>query len=294
MLLLFQEKVISKKMDKQIGRKRNSKLAKNEELDTIPSKCLKKDRKLESLTKSQLIQKCLLLESSLIESRKVKELSDFEISNLKKQNEELKKGNEKKTDVSKVQIHTQTYPNNDVDYNCGVCVFQSSAEDPLWSHMDSEHDIRKDKENATNSCETCQQNFTKESDLKHHIKMNHIEMVTPCKYFLEGRCIFSDEVCWNSHASEIIQNIEPSNEYKCKHCDEVFSMKSNLMKHRKLNHPQNVALCRENNNNKCKYNNECWYQHISEAIINNETVKILTHLGERIKEMEEEIKMQIN
>ena len=281
-------------MDKQTGKKRNSKLAKNEEEDTIPSKCVKKDRKLESLTKSQLIQKCIILESSVIELRKVKELSDIEMSNLKKRNEELERVYEKKIDVAKTQVHTQTYPQNDFDYNCGVCVFQSSTEDPLWNHMDSEHDVQREREHAPNSCKLCQQKFTKESDLKHHIKLNHEEMVRPCKYFLQGRCIFSDEVCWNSHNSEILQHREPSNEYKCKHCDEIFGIKSELMKHRKLNHLQNVALCRENNNNKCKYKNECWYQHISATITNNETVKILTHLDERIKEMENEIKMQIN
>ena len=282
-------------MDKHMGRKRNSKLANNEDKDLIPSKFVKKDRKLESLTKTQLIQKCILLESSIIELRKSKESSDMEISSLKKENNELKMVCEKKTDLTTVQTHTQTYPQNDFDYNCGVCVFQSSSEDPLWSHMDSEHDIQREKTNESISCELCHQYFIKESDLKYHIKMKHDEMVKPCKYFMQGRCMFSDEDCWNSHNSQNIQTIETSIEFYCQHCNKVFNVKSEFMKHRKQQHLQSVALCRENNNNKCRFKNECWYRHITETITNNDnTVKILTHLSERIENMEREIQMQIN
>ena len=281
-------------MDKHIGKKRSSKLAKNEEVDTIPSKCIKKDRKLESLTKSQLIQKCILLESSISELKKAKESSDIEIINLKKEKEELNNVNKKKINVNSVQTHTQTYPQNDFDYNCGVCVFQSSSEDPLWSHMDTEHDIRREEENESNSCKTCQQNFIQESDLKYHIKLKHEEIASPCKYFMQGWCMFSDEVCWNSHNIQIIQKMEPLNEYNCKYCEKVFSAKHELMKHRKQNHLQNVGLCRENLKNKCKYKNECWYKHISATSVNNETLQMLTNIDQRIKEMEEEIRIKIN
>ena len=59
-------------------------------------------------------------------------------------------------------------------------------------------------------------------------------------------------------------------------------------------HLQNVGLCRENLKNKCKYKNECWYKHISATSVNNETLQMLTNIDQRIKEMEEEIRIKIN
>lgn len=278
-------------MDKNTERKRTSKIAKNEDISLIPSKCPKKDKKLESLTKAQLIQKCIFLESSVIELKKLRESSILEVSNLK---EELQKLNENKNTISSIQTHTQTYPTNDVDYNCGVCVFQSSSEDPLWSHMDIEHDIQRQKENASTSCKKCLQVFHIESDLMYHIKIKHEDIVKPCKYFLQGRCNFSDEICWNSHRSKSNQSELTKNDYKCKYCDKVINSKNELMKHRKINHLQRVAFCRENVKNQCRYNDECWYQHKTEDISKNETLKVLTDLDKRIKIMEKEIESKMN
>ena len=103
--------------------------------------------------------------------------------------------------------------------------------------------------------------FITKSDLLGHIKSNHEANVMPCKYFLEGRCMFSDEVCWYSHDLNANSNSIIKNKYVCKYCDQVFQSKNELMKHRIVKHFQSVALCRDDINNECKHKDECWYRH---------------------------------
>ena len=68
------------KTDLKIGIKRTSRVAKNEDLNVVQSKCPKKDRKLESLSKSQLIQKCNELETMIHELEKFKDSSEKKIA----------------------------------------------------------------------------------------------------------------------------------------------------------------------------------------------------------------------
>ena len=133
--------------------------------------------------------------------------------------------------------------------------------------MDTEHDVRKGVLHKSSSCEYCPQMFYSKSDLMCHKKYEHKDKVNPCKYFQEDRCMFSDEVCWNSHlVNQKLIITTTKNEYICKYCDQVFMSKTELMKHRKHKHIQYVALCRHKTNDKCKYNNNCWFKHDAEKI----------------------------
>ena len=50
---------------------------------------------------------------------------------------------------------------------------------------------------------------------------------------------------------------------KCNNCGEQFRDKRNLMKHRKANHINTVANCRNNLVGKCSYSDEmCWWNHV--------------------------------
>ena len=220
--------------DIQVGRKRTSVLAKNDDTNVIPSKYPKKDKQLNNLSKPQLIQKCVELESSLSELKKIHETTLSIMNNLKKENEQHKMSNENSHAKSKKEVQTQTYPQNDVDFNCGVCVFQSPLEDPLWKHMDLEHDVRR--QGSADSCEYCPKTFNNKSDIMMHIKTNHADNVKTCTYFQEGKCMFSDDLCWNSHDFNIDLNVAQRSQYICKYCDKVFKTKDELMKHRKNKH----------------------------------------------------------
>ena len=49
---------------------------------------------------------------------------------------------------------------------------------------------------------------------------------------------------------------------KCKNCGEQFGNKRNLMNHRKSNHSNTVAPCRNNLVGKCTFTDEmCWWKH---------------------------------
>ena len=48
----------------------------------------------------------------------------------------------------------------------------------------------------------------------------------------------------------------------CKYCDEQFAEKWSLMNHRKQKHPNTVAACQQNMENRCKFSSEkCWWNH---------------------------------
>ena len=51
------------------------------------------------------------------------------------------------------------------------------------------------------------------------------------------------------------------NDPSCRYCDQKFNNKDELMRHRKYKHEKNVAICRENIDGQCKFNDHCWYKH---------------------------------
>ena len=53
--------------------------------------------------------------------------------------------------------------------------------------------------------------------------------------------------------------------FKCRVCEQSFSVKFELMDHRKAMHPNTVAQCKNYSKNTCPYCNErCWWIHHSE------------------------------
>ena len=158
-------------------------------------------------------------------------------------------------------VQTQTYPQNDIDFNCGVCVDQFTSEADLWKHMDVEHDIRKQEKSTTFNCEFCEQIYENNNDLMNHKRDKHQLMAKPCKYFARGICHFNAKSCWFSHKPETSDRSPTINEITCKFCGENFHRKNYLMKHRKIKHEIHIATCREQIKGNCKYDDDCWYKH---------------------------------
>ena len=167
-------------MESKVGRKRNSDKARNTDISFTPLKLPKNVLKLDKLPKAKLVEKCESLQNELKELR---EKSERHISSLKEQIVELKKA--RKPENSQSNIQTQTYPQNDIDFNCGVCVEQYTNEEDLWVHMDSEHDIPKQDPNKEFKCRECEYTFGGKNDLKYHMKKEHETMVQPCIFFLK-------------------------------------------------------------------------------------------------------------
>ena len=239
-------------MTGQITRKRTSTIAKNEDNNAVPSKVIKNDRKLDKLPKAKLVERCESLEKAIND---LQEKHCREVSSLNKKIYDLQQV--QVSENNKTNVHTQTYPQNDIDFNCGVCIEQFTNESNLWSHMDIEHDIRKDDSINDFKCDICDEKFGEDGDVKYHKKERHQLMAKPCKYFVRGMCHFNEKTCWFSHTLETIikQN--------CKYCGESFQSKNDLMKHRKIKHNKNIAICREQENGNCKFGNDCWFKHIT-------------------------------
>ena len=100
-----------------------------------------------------------------------------------------------------------------------------------------------------------------------HRKLKHIETVAYCKKKLEGKCSFSDEMCWWKHTGDqhsTEENIE------CFICHNNFESKPNLMRHRKISHPN--VIRQSNNLNMCKFQGSSrWFRHDEKAMETDET-----------------------
>ena len=282
-------------MDKHYPRKRTSTAAKNSEIKFGSPKIIKQDIKLDKLSKLKLVERCTDLENALKELNILKSKSDREIENLKERIHKLENTKNKITPMS--TENTQTYPINDVDFNCGVCIYQTPIEQCLWDHMDNEHDVQRQTEIHKIKCKNCEEKFENKSDLASHVKQNHEMSKKHCKYFAKGTCMFSKESCWYLHDEKSV--MEKIIEIKCNFCDEKFNMKSDFMKHRKYKHSERVALCRDNSNNSCQFDQHCWYNHGKEYQSNEndlnsitKTLEVLQMLGTRITSMESAMRME--
>ena len=69
-------------------------------------------------------------------------------------------------------------------------------------------------------------------------------------------------MCWYSHNTESKDDSDTEETIKCRYCEKVLKSKSELMKHRKLEHSQIVIACRNIANGYCRFSSdECWYSH---------------------------------
>ena len=270
-------------MDQKNSRKRNSKNSKMEDIKVNPPKVPKKEQNLESMTKAELVKRCVASDNNLKDLIEINENLIKKIEDMEKKLSELHQTSKSK--FTNDTIFTQTYPQNDVDFNCGVCIFQTSMEECLFHHMEIEHDVSINRKPEYEKCSVCLQIFSDKSEMMYHLKLMHEEMVLPCKYFIQGTCMFSDDTCWNSHKENQARNITQLSEFKCKYCESIFKSKNDLMKHRKKEHLSKTALCRYNSKNECKHGDLCWFNHETntKSIDKNEkTREALSHFENRI------------
>ena len=182
---------------------------------------------------------------------------------------------------------------------CEECDYSADNIHHLVDHMHGVHSIEDDDFDYECSfrCEHCGKGFHESNNLKIHVQHEHSEEVKNCKHFLEGKCFFG-ETCWFSHD----QNIEIE-KIKCLFCDYSFDSKSELMSHRKTEHPNRVKKCKYENNGSCQHGpNFCWYKHteiqknveIDENIEPNNTITrlfdIIESFGLRLMSVESYMK----
>ena len=132
------------------------------------------------------------------------------------------------------------------------------------------------------------------------MKDKHEGFIEPCKFYARGSCFFNEETCWYSH--NVNRNIKGATiNLKCKYCGETFGHKNDLMSHRKRNHEEKIALCREYESGNCHYGILCWFKHKTNNENMNkddnqdqENFEMIRILEERIMTMENQIRMETN
>ena len=122
------------------------------------------------------------------------------------------------------------------EYNCEECAYQGLSELHVRKHMNMNHPPRgvnkKHEENEYN-CKECDFQGSSEMQVRKHVNLKH----TP-----KGR--------------------DTTGTIKCRICEQEFSEKWNLMRHRKTNHKDSVAFCRNFEDNNCSFTSEsCWWNH---------------------------------
>ena len=135
-------------------------------------------------------------------------------------------------------------------FKCTKCTFTTTGKDDLEKHMKSHNGV----------------DFGMQSNLKTHINSKH-EMETESREeFNCMDCPFqgSTEMQLTKHINlkHTLKGMPTSGTIKCKICGEEFSEKWNLMMHRKSNHINAVAFCKNYKNGECRFTSEaCFWNH---------------------------------
>ena len=108
------------------------------------------------------------------------------------------------------------------------------------------------------ACRNCGERFAAKWDLMSHRKNMHANIIAVCRNNLQGKCDYTDEMCWWNHSSRNLN----SDQISCYVCGKVFANKIEMMKHRKTEHIEIVRPCTKFLNNECRFQEmSCWYTH---------------------------------
>ena len=147
-----------------------------------------------------------------------------------------------------------------IQYNCNDCPFQGENGLALKKHVQRTKHCPSE---YNEKCYTCKKEFTSYWNLMNHRKSDHPSN-RRCKFYLKQACIFDSDTCWYRHEEQLVNDLEHQDktENECKDCEQKFQSKSDLMKHRKMEHQNRVSRCRDYLQGKCDLNDSlCWFIH---------------------------------
>ena len=83
-------------------------------------------------------------------------------------------------------------------YQQNRCSFSAKS---CWNSHEVRPYSAKSINKEENKCFSCSMTFNTRNGVMKHKKNKHIEEIKDCSKYLKGDCGFSDEYCWNRHAS---------------------------------------------------------------------------------------------
>ena len=184
---------------------------------------------------------------------------------------------------------------------CAICNLECESKEELNNHTKSEHKdkMQSDQDNVIQAeankesiknvgrpnlegeifkCKKCIYKFKSEAQLNNHIKWKHSRYTQKEEEFNCNDCDYQGTsiLQLNKHFNikHVGKNQLEKEVIKCKHCDEQFSEKWNLMNHRKEKHIQTVAYCRKKLEGACPFTDEkCWWSHQAKQMLNPERIE---------------------
>ena len=147
---------------------------------------------------------------------------------------------------------------------CNICDYEAEDGYQLDAHVWSDHDDDVEEDLPENNqhiigCNICEEKFENMRDLMKHKKKEHSDRVAMCWKFASGNCIYGDTDCWFQHY-QTEGDTEPA--VNCNLCEKDFRCKTDLLRHRKTQHRQQVPRCRHEKNGNCIFGRRyCWFIH---------------------------------
>ena len=172
----------------------------------------------------------------------------------------------KSKDTLKTHTETHITKNEDGDWNCKNCSYQTNSEYNLKNHeQNARHEIWEETgiilDQPGIKCNLCQKEFPNENDIALHKRKDH-KSYKPCRNL--PNCPYGSECKFNHQPI--------SDKFICYDCNEEFPRLKDLMAHRKNNHTMNS--CEKFLRNECPFTNEaCWFNHINPIDPTSEDIK---------------------
>ena len=166
---------------------------------------------------------------------------------------------------------------------CQTCDYEAEDGYQLDAHTWSEHDDDNVEDDSLVNdahiigCNICEEKFGTIRDLMRHKKKQHCDRVAVCWKFESGNCIYGDTDCWFRHCQP--EKDTESTTLKCNVCDKEFKCQTDLHRHRKKRHSQQVSKCKHEKDGKCIFGSTyCWFIHenhenVFESENNDESIK---------------------
>ena len=178
---------------------------------------------------------------------------------------------------NKLKQHMEIH-NNDGDWTCAECSYQTNTEANLKRHKLTAHpknggndasqgggqgadripdtptEVRRAETTNANKCNICKKDFVYRIDLNKHVRENH-KTYKPCRNM--KTCVYAPR-CRYNHKEY------PEGHQVCYECGSVSKTMHDLMKHRKKEHK--VPLCKNFLKNTCEFSeHDCYHMHTNKA-----------------------------
>ena len=144
----------------------------------------------------------------------------------------------------------------EIQYNCFKCDFQGTKEIELKKHISLKHEIEGkavDHSDGLIKCRNCGDVFKTKWNLMNHRKSEHLNIVAQCRNYLEGKCVYTDSMCWWKHAERAASS---ETHIACFICNKNFISKPLMMSHRKRDHADVLRPCNKYLSNECKFQDD--------------------------------------